>query len=163
MVVKVEKVNANANYLSRQQGTEAVEDIQAEFPDEFQEEPDRKENQVLHIKGEDESEFSDIISYLGDRTYSTGLSREEKSVFQHKVAPYTIIQGILFRLGADEQLKRCLEKKERKQVMKALHSGPSGRHFATTTTANWIRLASYWWPYLVWDVKAYVDSCDQCQ
>ena len=90
-MVKPGKANANADYLSRQRGTEAVEDIQAEFPDEFQEEPDRKENQVLHINGEDESEFSKIISYLVDRAYPTGLSREKKSVFQHKVAPYTII------------------------------------------------------------------------
>ena len=84
-------------------------------------------------------------------------------MFQHKLAPYTIIQGILFRLQADEQLKQCLEKKERKQVIKALHAGPFGRHFAATTTANRIRSAGYWWPYLVRDVKAYVGSCDQCQ
>ena len=47
--------------------------------------------------------------------------------------------------------------------MKALRSGPSSGHFAATTTTNWIRSAGYWWPYLVWDVKAYVESCDQCQ
>ena len=47
--------------------------------------------------------------------------------------------------------------------MRALHSGPSGGHFAATTTANRIRSAGYWWPYLVRDVKAYVGSCDQCQ
>ena len=162
-MIKVGKANTNVDYLSRQRGIEAVEDVEAEFPNEFQEEPDRKEGEVLHISGEDGSEFFEIISYLVDRTYPTGLNREEKSVFQHKVAPYTIIQGILFRLGADEQLKRCLEKKERKQFMRALHSGPSGRHFAATTTANRIRSAGYWWPYLVQDVKAYVGSYDQCQ
>ena len=68
-----------------------MEDIQAEFPDEFPGEPDRKDAQVLHIGGEEESEFSEIISYLVDGTYPTGLSREEKNVFQNKVAPYTII------------------------------------------------------------------------
>ena len=163
VTVKPGKANANTDYLSRQKGTEALEDIQAEFPDEFKDEPDRKEEHVLHITGEDESEFSDIIAYLVDRIYPTGLSREEKNVFQHKVAPYTIIHGILFRIGADEQLKRCLEKKERKQVIRALHSGPSGGYFAANTTANWIRSAGYWWPHLVRDVKTYVASCDQCQ
>ena len=143
VVVKLGKANANADYLSRQRGNEALEDIRAEFPDEFEEEPDRKEEQVLHINGEDEMEFSDIISYLVDKTYPTGLSREEKSLFQHKVAPYTIIQGILFKLEADEKLKRCLEKKEQKQVMRALHFGPSGGHFAAITMANRIRSAEY--------------------
>ena len=163
VIVKPGKANANADYLSRQRGTEALEDIQAEFPDEFRDELDRKEEHVLHITGENELEFSNIIAYLVNRIYPTGLNREEKNVFQHKVAPYTIIHGILFRLGADEQLKRCLEKKERKQVMRALHSGPSGGHFAANTTANWIRLAGYWWPHLARDVKLYVGSCDQCQ
>ena len=163
VMVKPGKANANADYLSRQRGTEALEDIQAEFPDEFVNEPNRKEDQILHITGEDESEFSNIIAYLVDRIYPIGLSREEKNFFQHKVAPYTIIHGILFRLRADEQLKRCLEKKEWKQVMRALHSGPSGGHFATNTTANRIRSAGYWWPHLVRDVKAYLGSCDQCQ
>ena len=163
VVVKAGKANANADYLSRQRGTEAVEDIQARFPDEFSDEPDWKDAPVLHISSEEKSEYSEIVSYLVNRTYPTGLSREEKSVFQNKVAPYTIIQGILFRIGADEQLKRCLEKQERKQVMRALHSGPSGGHFAAATTANRIRSAGYWWPYLVRDVRAYVGSCDQCQ
>ena len=163
VIVKPGKANANADYLSRQRGTEALEDIQAEFPDEFKDEPNWKEYQVLHITGEEDSEYADIIAYLVDRIYPTGLSREEKNIFQHKVAPYTIIHGILFRLGADEQLKRCFEKKERKQVMKALDSEPLGGHFAANTTANRIRSAGYWWPYLVRDVKTYVGSCDQCQ
>ena len=81
VMVKPGKANANADYLSRQRGTVALEDIQAEFPDEFQEEPDRKEDQVVHINGEDESEFSDIIAYMVDRIYPIGVSREEKSVF----------------------------------------------------------------------------------
>ena len=160
VMVKPGKANTNANYLSRQRGTKALEDIEVEFPYEFQNEPNRKEDQVLHITGEDESEFSDIIAYLVDRIYPTGLSREEKNIFQHKVAPYTIIQGILLRLGVDEQLKRCLEKKEWKQVMRALHFGPSGGHFAANTTANQISSVGYWWPYLIQDVKAYVGSCD---
>ena len=163
VMVKPGKANADADYLSRQRGTEALEDIQAEFPDEFQYKPERKEDQVLHINGEDESEFSDIIAYLVDRIYPTRLSRVEKNVFQHKVAPYTIIQGILFRLEADKQLKQCLEKKERKEVMRALHFGPSEEHFVANTTTNRIRSAGYWWLYLIRDVKAYVGSCDQCQ
>ena len=80
-MVKPRKANANVDYLLRQRGTEALEDIQAEFLDEFENEPDRKEDQVLHITGENESEFSDIIAYLVDRIYPTGLSREEKNVF----------------------------------------------------------------------------------
>ena len=84
-------------------------------------------------------------------------------MFQHKVVLYTLIHGVLFKLGADDQLRRCLEKGKQKQVIAALHSGPSGGHFVAITTVNRIRTAGYWWPYLIRDVKAYVRKCDQCQ
>ena len=101
-VVKSGKSNSNADYLSRQRGEEAVEDIRGEFPDEFPDDPNRKEEMVFHLNGEEPSEFDDIISYITNRTYPPSLNREEKSVFQHKVAPYSLIRGILFKMGADE-------------------------------------------------------------
>ena len=119
VVVKSGKSNSNADYLSRQRGEEAVGDIRAEFPDEFLDDPNRKEEMVFHLNGEEPSEFDDIISYITKRTYPLGLNREEKSVFQHKAAPYSLIRGILFKMGADEQLRICLEKKDRKTVMRA--------------------------------------------
>jgi hypothetical protein len=79
------------------------------------------------------------------------------------VAPYSLIKSILFKLGADEQLRRCLEESDRKKVIESLHSGSSGGHFASVNTVNRIRTAGYWWPYMNRDVKSFVDSCDQCQ
>ena len=143
MVVKLGKSNSNANYLSRQRGEEAVGDIRAEFPDEFPEDLDRKEEMVFHLYVEEPLEFDDVISYIANRIYPPGLNKEEKSVFQHKAAPYSLIRGILFKMGADEQLRKCLEKKDRKTVMRALYSGPSGGHFAAITTVNRIRSTGY--------------------
>jgi hypothetical protein len=91
------------------------------------------------------------------------FTRKEKEVFQQKVAPYSLIKGILFKLGGDEQLRRCLEGLDRKKVIESLHSGNSGGHFASVNTVNRIRTAGYWWPYMNRDVKSFVDSCDQCQ
>ena len=163
VVVKSGKSNSNADYLSRQRGEEAIGDIRLEFLDEFPDDPNRKEEMVFHLNGEEPSEFDDIISYITNRIHPHGLNREEKSVFQHKAAPYNLIKGILFKMGADEQLRRCLEKKDRKTVMRALHSGPLGGHFVASTTVNRIRSAGYWWPSLIRDVRSYVGSCDQCQ
>ena len=47
-------------------------------------------------------------------------------------------------MGADDQLRRCLEKGEWKQVICALHSDSSGGLFAAITTMNqisWILVA----------------------
>jgi hypothetical protein len=160
VVVKSGKANSNADYLSRPRVEESVVDISAEFPDEF---PDLSDVAVFHLNDEVDSEFQDIINYLVRSEFPDHITREEKEVFQRKVAPYSLIKGILFKLGVDEQLKRCLEGSDRKKVIKSLHSGSSGGHFASVNMINWIRTAGYWWPYMNWDVKSFVDSCDQCQ
>ena len=161
VVVKSGKSNANADFLSRQRGMPAVESLIADFPDEFQDSPFPES--VFHVEGEDVSKFQEIITYLTERKYPEGLNMEEKSVFQSKVAPFSLIQGILFKMGADDTLRRCLEQKDRKRVMTALHSESSGGHFAAITTVNRIRSAGYWWPHLIRDVRRHVGSCDQCQ
>ena len=80
VMVKSGKSNSNADYLSRQRGEEAVGDIQAEFPDEFLDDLNWKEEMVFHLNGEEPSEFDNIISYITNRIYPPGLNREEKSV-----------------------------------------------------------------------------------
>ena len=135
-------------------------DISAEFPDEFPEPPSLE---VFHLNSESVSEYQDIIDYLAESRYPDQMNREEKEIFQRKVAPYTLIRGILFKLGPDDILRRCLELPERKKVIRALHAGSSGGHFAFVNTVNRIRSAGYWWPGLHQDVRQYVQSCDQCQ
>jgi hypothetical protein len=133
VVIKSGKANSNADYLSRQRGEESVADISAEFPDEF---PDLSDVAVFHLNNEVDSEFQDIINYLVKSKFPDHFTREEKEVFQRKVAPYNLIKGILFKLGADEQLRRCLEGTDRKKVIESLHSGNSGGHFASVNTVN---------------------------
>jgi hypothetical protein len=160
VVIKYGKANSNADYLSRQRGEESVADISVEFPDEFL---DLSDVAVFHLNNEVDSKFQDIINYLVRSEFPDHFTREEEEVFQRKVAPYSLIKGILFKLGADEQLRQCLEESDRKKVIESLHSGSSGGHFASVNTINRIRIAGYWWPYMNRDVKSFVDSCDQCQ
>ena len=84
-------------------------------------------------------------------------------IFQTKVAPFTLIKGTLFRMEPDDQLRRCLEKPKQGKVVRALHSGPSGGHFAAVTTIHRIRKVVYEWPYINRYVKAFVGRCDQCE
>ena len=97
-----------------------------DFPNEFLEigtiEPE--EITIFHINERGKSKFQDAIDYLIKRRYLEEFTEEEKIVFQHKVALYTLIRGISFRMGADDQLRRCLEKGGWKQVICALHSIP---------------------------------------
>jgi len=140
-----------------------VEDISSQFSDEFPEEETPLEVGIFQVGNPQSSEFRDIIEYLMTRRYPEGITREEKSVFQYKVAPYTLVSGVLFRMGADDKIRRCLEPGERKGVMEALHAGDSGGHLATMSTVNRIKSAGYWWPFIIRDVRKFIRSCDQCQ
>jgi hypothetical protein len=122
-----------------------------------------RERNVFKTESKVDPEFRDITEYLTSHTYPQSLSREEKVVFQYKVAYYTLIMGVLFKSGPDEQLRRCLEPGERKPIIKSLHKDPVGGHFTVQSTVGRIRAAGYWWPYLRRDVKLFIQSCDPCQ
>ena len=102
VVVKPGKANANADFLSQQRGLATGESISADFLDEFL--GGRIPESMFHIDSEGASKFKDIIGYLMEQKYLEGLTRKEKSVFQNKVALYSLIQGILFKMGADDVL-----------------------------------------------------------
>jgi len=114
VVVKPGKANVNTDYLSKQRGQESVADIPVEFPDEFPDpleilgeirNPDSPLIYVFHLSNESVFEYQDIIDYLVESRYPGQMRSEEKEIFQRKVAPYTLIQGVLFKLGADDVLR----------------------------------------------------------
>ena len=92
-MVKPGKANSNANFLLKQRGQEAVEDILADFLNEFPEigKTELEEVTVFYINGRSESEFQEVIDYLTEQRYPEEFIREKKIVFQHRVAPYTLI------------------------------------------------------------------------
>ncbi len=47
-------------------------------------------------------------------------------------------------------------------VLRELHEGPSGGHFATEITQKNILDARCWWPIMYKDVHEYCRSCDAC-
>ena len=90
VVVKSGKTNANADFMSQQRGIAVVKNISTDFLDEFLE--SLNPDSIFHVDGKGTSKFQDIIMYLMERKYPEGLTCKEKSVFQNKVAPYSLIQ-----------------------------------------------------------------------
>ncbi len=48
--------------------------------------------------------------------------------------PFTLKNGELYKMGQDNTLQRCFTIIETQMVMKKLHKGPLGRHFAMEIT-----------------------------
>ncbi|BBN20442.1 hypothetical protein Mp_Vg00020 [Marchantia polymorpha subsp. ruderalis] len=105
VVVKPGKTNANADYLSRMRGLAAVADISSQFLDEFPVQRVSIGAGAVRVEPPVPSEYEDIINYLKTRRYLAELSRDKKVANQYKVAPYTLISGVLFCMGSDDKIR----------------------------------------------------------
>jgi hypothetical protein len=47
-----------------------------------------------------------------------------------RTQPFTLKNGELYKMGQNNKLRQCLTTTEVEMVMKELHEGPLGRHFA---------------------------------
>ena len=53
-----------------------------------------------------------------------------------KAAPYSLINGFLYKMGLDDILRRCVLEHERNNIMYEPHYGPEGGHFQADTTTK---------------------------
>ncbi len=66
-------------------------------------------------------------------------------------------------MGQDNRLFRCLTTLEAQIVLKELHEGVVGGHFAIDINAKKIIDANYWWPTILKDIDVFYRSYDSCQ
>jgi hypothetical protein len=91
------------------------------------------------------------------------LSLGQKQRLSKKVEPFTMKNEILYRMGHDNTLRRCLSTIEASKVMKELHEGIVRGHFAIEITNKKMLNARYWWPTMYKNVSDFYRSCDACQ
>ena len=77
-----------------------------------------------------------------------------------KAAPYSLINGFLYKMGLYDILRRCVLEHERDNIMHEAHYGPAGGNFQEDTTAKKIQQLGLWWPTLHKDCKNFVSQCD---
>ena len=67
------------------------------------------------------------------------MSTKKKQILAMKAAPYTLINGFLYKMGLDEVLHRCVLEHERETIIHEAHYGPNGGYFQSDTTAKKIQ------------------------
>ena len=91
------------------------------------------------------------------------MSTKKKQILAMKAAPYSIINGFLYKMGFDNILRRCVLEHELNNIMHEAHYGPTRGQFQEDTTANKIQQSGLWWLTLHKDCKNFVSQCDRCQ
>nr|GEX58727.1 hypothetical protein [Tanacetum cinerariifolium] len=69
----------------------------------------------------------------------------------------------LFKICADQVIRRCVHGQEAVDILKACHNGPTGEHHGSNYTAKKVFDSGFYWPTIYRDAHDLIKSCDACQ
>ncbi|KAJ9541597.1 hypothetical protein OSB04_028103 [Centaurea solstitialis] len=148
--------NQVADHLSRLEKTDQTvgnADICEVFPDE----------RILSAKPMSVPWFADIVNYLACGIIPKELNKNTKRKFIHDSRMYLWDDPFLFKICADQVIRRCIPKEETTEILYHCHSGPCGGHFGGNKTAAKVLQSGFFWPTLYHDAQIFVKKCDECQ
>ncbi|GKC86190.1 reverse transcriptase domain-containing protein [Tanacetum coccineum] len=107
--------------------------------------------------------FADFANYHAGNFIVKGMSSQQKNKFFKDVKHYFWDDPFLFKICADQVIRRCVSGQEAFDILKACHSGPTGGHYGANYTAKKIFDLGFYWPTIYKDAHDFVTRCDICQ
>ncbi|GJZ92660.1 reverse transcriptase domain-containing protein [Tanacetum coccineum] len=80
--------------------------------------------------------FADYANYHAGNFIVKGMSSQQKNKFFKDVKHYFWDDPFLFKIYADQVIRRCVAGQEAFDILKACHSGPTGGHYGANYTAK---------------------------
>nr|GEZ62233.1 reverse transcriptase domain-containing protein [Tanacetum cinerariifolium] len=93
-------------------------------------------NMVSTRGNQSTSWFADFANYHAENFIVKGMSSQQKSKFFKDVKHYFWDDPYLFKIYADQVIRRCVSSQEAVEILKACHSGPTGGHHGPNYTAR---------------------------
>ncbi|GKF27994.1 reverse transcriptase domain-containing protein, partial [Tanacetum coccineum] len=101
---------------------------------------DINENFPLETLGKISSEntpwFADYANFHAGNFIIKGMTTQQKKKFFKDVKHYFWDDPYLFRICADQIIRRCVHGQEANDILKACHEGPTGGHHSANLTAQ---------------------------
>ncbi|GJV96710.1 reverse transcriptase domain-containing protein [Tanacetum coccineum] len=107
--------------------------------------------------------FADFANYHAGKFIVKGMSSQQKNKFFKDVKHYFWDDPFLFKICADQMIRRCVHGKEALDILEACHNGPTGGHHGANLTAKKVFDAGFFWPSIYKDAHELVKNCDSCQ
>ncbi|KAK1406558.1 hypothetical protein QVD17_41984 [Tagetes erecta] len=151
--------NVAADHLSRLEGPENVDKAGVSIDDRFPFES------LMVVRAQDDGFpwFADYANYLVDGSLVKGMTYQQKKKFFADVKHYLWEDPYLFRIGADQVIRRCVFGEESRNILRHCHEGPTGGHYGASYTAKKVFDSGFYWPTVFKDAHEFVRSCDSCQ
>ncbi|GJZ27250.1 reverse transcriptase domain-containing protein [Tanacetum coccineum] len=107
--------------------------------------------------------FADFANYHAGNFIVKGMSSQQKNKFFKDVKHYFWDDPFLFKICADQVIRRCVHDKEALDILEACHHGPTTGHHGANLTAKKVFDARFFWPTIYKDAHELVKNCDSCQ
>ncbi|GJT99869.1 reverse transcriptase domain-containing protein [Tanacetum coccineum] len=107
--------------------------------------------------------FADFANYHAGNFIVKGMSSQQKNKFFTKMSHYFWDDPFLFKIRADQVIRRCVSGQEAFNILKACHSRPTGGHYGANYTAKKISDSGFYWPTIYKDAHDFITRCDICQ
>ncbi|GJU41721.1 reverse transcriptase domain-containing protein [Tanacetum coccineum] len=107
--------------------------------------------------------FADYANYHAGNFIVKGMSSQQKNKFFKDVKHYFWDDPYLFKICADQMIRRCVAGQEAVDILTACHSGPTGGHYGANYTAKKVFDSGLYWPMIYKDAHNLVTRCDTCQ
>ncbi|GKB77769.1 reverse transcriptase domain-containing protein [Tanacetum coccineum] len=107
--------------------------------------------------------FADFANYHAGNFIVKGMSSQQKNKFFKDVKHYFWDDPYLFKICADQVIRRCVSGQEAVDILTACHSGPTGGHYGANYTAKKVFDSGFYWPTIYRDAHDLVTRCDTCQ
>nr|GFB00656.1 reverse transcriptase domain-containing protein [Tanacetum cinerariifolium] len=99
--------------------------------------------------------FADFANYHAGNFGVKGMSSQQKNKFFKDVKHYFWDDPFLFKIYADQVIRRCVHGKEALDILKACHNGPTGGHHGANLTAKKVFDSGFFWPTIYKDAHEF--------
>nr|GEU75011.1 reverse transcriptase domain-containing protein [Tanacetum cinerariifolium] len=107
--------------------------------------------------------FVDIANYHAGNFIVKGMSSQQKKKFFKDVKHYFWDDPYLFKIYADQVIRRCVHGQEDVDILTACHNRPTGVHYGANLTAKKVFDSDFYWPTIYRDAHDLVTRCDAFQ
>nr|GFA75052.1 reverse transcriptase domain-containing protein [Tanacetum cinerariifolium] len=95
--------------------------------------------------------FADFANYHAGNFVVKGMSSQQKNKFFKDVKHYFWDDPFLFKICANQVIRRCVHGKEALDILEACHNGPTGGHHGVNLTGKKVFDSGFFWPTLYKD------------
>ncbi|MCQ7285327.1 reverse transcriptase domain-containing protein, partial [Salmonella enterica] len=149
--------NTAADHLSRLEDpaleTTRDEQINEKFPTESLE----------MMESRQEPWYADYANFLASGIVTKGCPHHQRKKFFADVKHYFWEDPYLFKMCADQLIRRCVYGNEARRILHHCHEGPYGGHHGAASTARKVFDSGFYWPTIYKDAQNLVKTCDACQ